>query len=108
MSLLDVIKDDALIDLAPALVPFLQNAVAAKGDPLKTGAAWMKFMGDITQAGVQLEGDLIVQIGAVVNTKVMSLLTQAQADLQKQLAALSEPPPAAPPPSTQAAKTPFG
>lgn len=88
MSLLDIIKDDALIDSAPVVAPFLTNLVNAKGDPLKTMAAWAQFQGNLAQAGVALEGDVITQLGAIIAGKFQTLIAQAQADLTKQTIAL--------------------
>jgi hypothetical protein len=99
MSLLDIIKDDVLIDSAPVLAPFLTNIVNAKGDPLKTMAAWAQFQGNLAQAGVTLEGDVITQLGGIIAGKFTSLIAQAQADLTKQTLALNPPAPPPSPPS---------
>jgi len=80
-SLLELIEDDTLVAVAPAIVPFLTSIQAANADPVKMSLAVIKLPGDLLAALPGLEGSIIAQISGVVLTKVQALLAKAEADL---------------------------
>lgn len=77
LSLLEILKNDALIAFAPALVTFLTN-VQKNPSPIAAVASWAQLQGDIIGALPGAEQSLIAQVDAVLLTKLQALLNTAK------------------------------
>lgn len=77
-TLLALLQNDALLSFGPQVLTLLGDVQAAKLDPLKVGAAWLKFQGAIMADLLTFETQVAGQLLTFLNQKVQNALNAAQ------------------------------
>jgi len=77
-ALVTLLESDLLVTLGPQLLALLTAEKAANGDPIKSMAAWVAFLGAVQPALLTLEATVIGQVIGLIQGKLSALVTAAQ------------------------------